>query len=154
MQFTLATDGSSLSPLRDFAVNLHPRHCCEHCVLGAHGPASPDLPSLGSDLSLSSGLQTSSAVFGLVTLRVPFTSTILPHSCQFFLHINLSLSPKGAPGPPRAGPVLVQWSLVMRVHARPAPVTQAVTRLPALVPCTLFPIPGFETNCSLLPAFH
>lgn len=155
MKFTLATAGSSLSPLHDFAVNLLPRLCCEHCVLGAHGPASPILPSLGSDLSLSSGLQTSSAVSGLVTLRMPFTSTILPHSSQFILHTNLSLGPKGAQGPPRACPLLVQWSLVMRVHARLTPVTQAVSRSLAS-PAPLLPVPHlwFETNCSLLPAFH
>ena len=140
LKFTLATAGSSLSPLHDFAVNLLPRLCCEHCVLGAHGPASPILPSLGSDLYLSSGLQTSSAVSGLVTLRMPFTSTILPHSSQFILHTNLSLGPKGAQGPPRACPLLVQWSLVMRVHARLTPVTQAVSRSLAS-PAPLLPVP-------------
>ena len=95
LKFTLATAGGSLNPLHESAANLLPRLCCEHCVLEAHGPASPILPSLGSDLSLCSGLQTSSAVSGLVTLRLPFTSTILPHLSQFILHTNLSLSPKG-----------------------------------------------------------
>lgn len=94
LKFTLATAGAALSPLHD----LQPMSCPDpaaNVMLWGMWDSISLLPSLGSDLSLSSGLQTSSAVSGLVTLRVPFTSTILPHSSQFILHTNLSqgLSP-------------------------------------------------------------
>ena len=139
LKFTLATAGAALSPLH----GLQPMSCPDpsaNVMLWGMWDSISLLPSLGSDLSLSSGLQTSSAVSGLVTLRMPFTSTILPHSSQFILHTNLSLGPKGAQGPPRACPLLVQWSLVMRVHARLTPVTQAVSRSLAS-PAPLLPVP-------------
>lgn len=63
------------------------------------------LPSLRSDLSLPSGLQTSSALSDLVTLRV-FSFSHFASFIPAYLATNLSLSPSGAQGPSRACPSL------------------------------------------------
>ena len=142
-----------LTAVATLTLLVRPPHHCSDCGIqtGARDSISL-LPSLGSDLSLPSGLQTSSALFGLVTLRV-FSFSHFASFIPAYLATHLSLSPNGSQGPSRACPLLAQWSLMMRVH-RPTPVTQAVAHLPPLLPCPLFPISGFETNCSLLPAFH
>ena len=151
LKFTLATAGAALSPLHD----LQPVSCPDpaaNVMLWGMWDSISLLPLLGSDLSLPSGLQTSSALSGLVTLRV-FSFSHFASFIPAYLATNLSLSPNGAQGPSRACPLLVQWSLVMRVHAQPFPVAQALTPLPPLPPCSPSPIPGFEPNCSLCLPF-
>lgn len=110
-------------------------------TLGAHKPALPSFPLLSPDLSLSSGLQASCAVSGLVTLREPFLSGYLASHILACPATNLSLSPDGAQGPSRACHVLVWWSLVTCVHTsfpQHAGTHSPASHLPSPVSCLSF----------------
>lgn len=136
LKFTLATAAGSPSPLHEFCT-LTP--CPRQTVSsGARRLALILSPLLGTGLSLSSGLQTSSAVSGLVTLRVS-SSGYFASFIPAYPATNLSLSLGGAQGPCRTCHVLVQWSLVTCVLALPSLITQALT----CFPCFLAPHPPF-----------